>query len=173
MAKLRITYRKSSIGYSKDQKATIQSLGLRKLNSVVVREDTPSVRGMLFKVQHLVGVEEVGDDHQVTPSRRVQRTAPAAKRTSNGADGTDGKPDDLEIVEGIGPKIAATLQAAGISTFAQLAAADVTQLAQILREANVRLADPTTWPQQAQLAHAGQWDKLRDLQEKLQAGRQT
>lgn len=62
MAKLRITYKKSSIGFSKDQKETIRSLGLRKLNSVVVREDSPSVRGMIFKVQHLVQVEEVNDN---------------------------------------------------------------------------------------------------------------
>jgi len=59
MAKLRITYTKSSIGYSKDQKATVRSLGLRKLNSVAVHEDTPVVRGMIFKVKHLVSVEEL------------------------------------------------------------------------------------------------------------------
>ena len=62
MARLRITYAKSGIGYSKDQKATIRSLGLRKLNSSIVRDDTPIVRGMLFKVQHLVRVEELADD---------------------------------------------------------------------------------------------------------------
>jgi len=58
MAKLRITYKKSAIGYSKDQKATVRSLGLRKLNSTVLQEDTPAIRGMIFKVRHLVSVEE-------------------------------------------------------------------------------------------------------------------
>lgn len=62
MAKLRITYAKSAIGYSKQQKETIRSLGLRKLNSVVVKEDNESIRGMIFKVQHLVKIEEVADD---------------------------------------------------------------------------------------------------------------
>jgi len=57
--KLRITYVKSAIGYSIRQKATIQSLGLRKLNQTVVHEDTPVIRGMLAKVNHLVRVEEV------------------------------------------------------------------------------------------------------------------
>ena len=52
MAKLRITYTKSSIGYSIEQKETVKSIGLRKLNSTVVREDTPTVRGMIFKVRH-------------------------------------------------------------------------------------------------------------------------
>lgn len=61
MAKLRITYTKSSIGCSVDQKETIKSIGLRKLNSSVVREDTPSVRGMIFKVRHLVTVQEVAE----------------------------------------------------------------------------------------------------------------
>ncbi len=62
MSKLKITYRKSAIGYSRDQKATIRSLGLRKLNSVVIHDDTPTIRGMVFKVRHLVSVEELADD---------------------------------------------------------------------------------------------------------------
>lgn len=59
MAKLRITYKKSSIGYSQAQKDTVRSLGLRKLNQVVEQPDTPSIRGMIFKVKHLVAVEEL------------------------------------------------------------------------------------------------------------------
>ncbi|GIV97537.1 MAG: 50S ribosomal protein L30 [Herpetosiphonaceae bacterium] len=62
MARLRITYRKSSIGYSEDQKATIRSLGLRKLHQTVEHKDTPAIRGMVFKVKHLVTVEEIADD---------------------------------------------------------------------------------------------------------------
>jgi large subunit ribosomal protein L30 len=57
--KLRITYVKSAIGYSVRHKATIRTLGLRKLNQSVVHDDTPVVRGMLAKVNHLVRVEEV------------------------------------------------------------------------------------------------------------------
>lgn len=59
MAKLRITYRKSAIGYNVKQKATIRALGLKKLNQTVEHEDTPAVRGMIAKVPHLVHVEEV------------------------------------------------------------------------------------------------------------------
>lgn len=62
MSKLRITYAKSMIGYSRDQKETIYSLGLRKLNQSVIKPDNPSVRGMVFKVRHLVKVEEVSDE---------------------------------------------------------------------------------------------------------------
>ncbi|MBE2220329.1 MAG: 50S ribosomal protein L30 [Anaerolineae bacterium] len=59
MSKLKITYTKSSIGYNKRQKATIQALGLRKLNQIVEHDDTPVIRGMVQKVEHLVSVEEV------------------------------------------------------------------------------------------------------------------
>jgi large subunit ribosomal protein L30 len=58
MAKLRITYSKSAIGYNVKQKATIRALGFRKLYQTVEHEDTPAVRGMIHKVNHLVTVEE-------------------------------------------------------------------------------------------------------------------
>jgi len=58
-SKLKITWKKSFIGFPKDQRDTIRALGLRKLNASVIREDTPSVRGMIDKVRHLVTVEEV------------------------------------------------------------------------------------------------------------------
>ncbi|MDP6101007.1 MAG: 50S ribosomal protein L30 [Dehalococcoidia bacterium] len=60
MSKLRVTYKKSAIGYASDQRRTIEALGLRRLHHVVEHEDSPSVRGMLHKVRHLVQVEEVG-----------------------------------------------------------------------------------------------------------------
>ncbi len=57
--KLKITWVKSAIGYKKDQKATIAALGFRKNGQTVEREDSPQIRGMIFKVRHLVQVEEV------------------------------------------------------------------------------------------------------------------
>jgi large subunit ribosomal protein L30 len=59
VAKLKVTWVKSDIGYAEDQKRTIQSLGLRKLNQSVVKEDSVALRGMVVKVRHLVKVEEV------------------------------------------------------------------------------------------------------------------
>ena len=56
---LRITLVKSSIGYSKEHKATVKALGLRKLHQTVEQVDSPTLRGMLYKVNHLVVVEEV------------------------------------------------------------------------------------------------------------------
>ena len=57
--KLRITLVKSPIGYSKRQKETVRSLGLRRLQSSVVHDDTPPIRGMINKISHLVKVEEI------------------------------------------------------------------------------------------------------------------
>ncbi len=60
MAKLKITWTKSTIGYAKDQRQTIKALGLRRLNQTVEYEDSPVVRGMIQKVSHLLTVEPGG-----------------------------------------------------------------------------------------------------------------
>jgi large subunit ribosomal protein L17 len=68
------------------------------------------------------------------------------------------------------------LQAAGITTFAQLADAEVSRLQQILEEADpklLRLADPTTWPKQARLAASGSWEALEKLQDRLKGGKES
>jgi large subunit ribosomal protein L30 len=58
MARLTITWRKSAIGYNQDQKDTIRKLGFRRLNQTLEIDDTPALRGMVHKVQHLVDLEE-------------------------------------------------------------------------------------------------------------------
>ena len=58
MATIKVQQIKSKIGYPKNQKATLQALGLRKISQIVEVEDTPSTRGMLRKVHHLVTVVE-------------------------------------------------------------------------------------------------------------------
>ena len=58
MAKLRITWVKSGIGYTEDQKRTLKALGFRRLNQSVTHDDSASIRGMINKVRHLVKVEE-------------------------------------------------------------------------------------------------------------------
>ena len=59
MAKLCITWVKSGISYADDQRRTLKSLGLRRLNRSVTHDDSRSVRGMINKVKHLVKVEEI------------------------------------------------------------------------------------------------------------------
>ena len=82
-------------------------------------------------------------------------------------------PDELERIKGIGPKIAAVLQTAGITTFARLAAMNAEQLIGIVAEAGIRLAFPDTWPEQAALAAAGRWADLEELQGQLKGGRRV
>ncbi|MBC7346149.1 MAG: 50S ribosomal protein L30 [Clostridia bacterium] len=62
MGKLRVTLVRSLIGRPERQRRTIAALGLGKLNSQVVHEDTPSIRGMIRRVQHLVRVEELAGE---------------------------------------------------------------------------------------------------------------
>ena len=61
MAKLRITWIKSSIGYNESQRRTLGSLGFHKLNQSVIHDDSMSLRGMINKVRHLVKVEEASE----------------------------------------------------------------------------------------------------------------
>jgi large subunit ribosomal protein L30 len=56
---IKVTLVKSAIGYSKNQKRIVQTLGLRKLGQTVEHPDTPVIRGMVNKVPHLVRVEEI------------------------------------------------------------------------------------------------------------------
>ncbi len=58
MTKLRITWIKSGIGYSKDQKLTLKALGFRRLNQSITQDDSASIRGMINKVRHLIMVVE-------------------------------------------------------------------------------------------------------------------
>lgn len=59
MAKLQITLVRSVIGRPETQRTTVKTLGLRKLNSSVVHNDNPAIRGMINKVSHLVAVKEI------------------------------------------------------------------------------------------------------------------
>lgn len=108
------------------------------------------------------------------PTAEIETPPPAAPAEAAAAAAAQPPPpDDLKVIEGIGPKISAMLNAEGIYTFAQLAATDVERLRGIMQAANLRIADPTTWPQQAALAAAGRWDELKALQDSLKGGRRA
>lgn len=81
--------------------------------------------------------------------------------------------DDLKKIEGIGPKIEQVLNAAGISTFSQLASMNAEKVQVILDNAEGNFAgnNPISWSEQASLAASGDWDKLKDLQDRLNSGR--
>ena len=93
-------------------------------------------------------------------------SAPAAKAKSK-------KGDDLTKIEGVGPKAAEVLHEAGITSFAKLAESKAEDIKEILEksEGHFNAQDPTSWPEQAQLAADEKWDELKELQDKLIAGR--
>ncbi|MBO7597760.1 MAG: 50S ribosomal protein L30 [Bacteroidales bacterium] len=59
--KKKVTQIRSKIGWPKDQKATLEALGLKKIGASVIVEDIPSINGMIVKVRHLVKVEDINE----------------------------------------------------------------------------------------------------------------
>ncbi len=82
-------------------------------------------------------------------------------------------PDDLKILEGIGPKVAGVLADAGYTTFAKLAAADADAVSTVLDAAGLQMMDPAGWIEQAELAAKGDMEALEKLQDELKGGRRA
>jgi predicted flap endonuclease-1-like 5' DNA nuclease len=82
-------------------------------------------------------------------------------------------PDDLKKIEGIGPKVASLLNQAGIMTFQQMVDAGAEKLESILDQAGLQMIDADTWPEQARLAAAGDWEGLQKLQDELKGGKRV
>ena len=100
----------------------------------------------------------------------VAPVAEAPKKATKADSGAD----DLKKIEGIGPKIEQILHEGGITTFAQLAEADADAVKELLTAAGPRYAihNPATWAKQAAMAANGQWDELKQLQDKLDGGKE-
>ncbi len=118
-----------------------------------------------------VGAAIVADDTDDSTERVGFVAVPAGGSTYDGLF----NPDNFQIIEGIGPKINEVLINAGFMTWSDLAASNVTDLRRILDDAGKRfsLNDPTSWPHQAKLAAAGDWDELIRYQKFTDAGRET
>jgi predicted flap endonuclease-1-like 5' DNA nuclease len=115
----------------------------------------------------------------VTAGTAAAATGIAAGTTRSAAptvlyNGTKYRTDDLKIVEGIGPKIEELLHADGIKTWLALGESPIERLQKILDDAGPRFTmhNPATWPRQSMLAHQGDWDGLKKLQDELTAGRE-
>jgi large subunit ribosomal protein L17 len=118
-------------------------------------------------VNAISDAEVVADD---ATAEGTEAIAPKVKVTKAKASG-----DDLTIIEGIGPKAAEVLVAAGIDTFAKLAEASAESVKEILTSSEARVGhlDPTTWAQQSQLAADGKMDELEELKLKLNNGKEV
>jgi len=114
-----------------------------------------------------------------TPPAPAPKTRTRAKATAAAAAesvvpvAAASEPDDLTVVEGIGPKIQMLLNQYGIYTYNELAETEVSRLKEILQTAGPQLAmhDPGTWPSQANLAANDQWDALKSIQGFLKGGK--
>ena len=115
--------------------------------------------------------EQVGDDGK--SSKAVKAAPKAAEVRTIMFAGAKVKWDDLEIVEGIGPKIAKLMHDAGITTWDQLSMTSPYRLREILDGGGPQynIHDPETWPQQADLASKEKWDDLKKLQDELTGGK--
>jgi large subunit ribosomal protein L30 len=69
-SKLKVTLRKGLVGRPADQRGTVRALGLKRIGQTVEKEDRPEIRGMIFKVKHLVEVEELPAGEKKDTSRK-------------------------------------------------------------------------------------------------------
>jgi len=124
-------------------------------------------KGYRVKNGHRQSLTEIVIESIVTSG--AKKAAPK-KEVKKAATKSTAKADDLKKIEGIGPKIAETLVAAGIASYADLAKADSAKISEII--ADVRGNHVTeTWPAQAQLAADGKWDELKKWQDELDGGK--
>ncbi len=111
---------------------------------------------------------------KTTRRRRSKKSATeetSATKATPKAETPKAEADDLKKVEGIGPKIAETLNNAGITSFAALAETEVEKIAEIIADVKGNHV-PDTWPQQAKLAAEGKWDELKKWQDELSGGKE-
>lgn len=112
------------------------------------------------KAKATPAIEATEEKVKATPTKETPK-----KKTAT-------KADDLTKVEGIGPKAAGALVAAGVATFAALAKSKPEAIKTILTDASPRLAhlEPASWPKQAKMAADGKWDELKEWQDNTKGG---
>ncbi len=121
----------------------------------------------------VINVPEEAPQAAATTEKAVKTIKKAAAPKAKAAPAKEVVADDLTKIEGIGPKIAELLVAANIKTFAGLGKASAKKIKTILDAAGSKFAvhDPTSWPKQAKLAAAAQWEELTQLQAELKGGK--
>ena len=123
-----------------------------------------------------IGETETGAKKTRRAGRSKKAATPKAEEvheTEVAPEVKEKKEDDLTKIEGIGPKVAEVLHEAGITTFAKLATSNPDEVKEILEKSggHFNAQDPHSWPEQSQLAADEKWDELKELQDKLIAGR--
>lgn len=112
-----------------------------------------------------IGGAKAAKKETKTEAKEEKAAEPKVKKAAK-------KADDLQLIEGIGPKAAEILAAAGIDTFAKLSKKSVAQIKTVLDAGeNLSHLDPETWAKQAELAAAGKFDELKTWQDELNGGK--
>ena len=145
--------------------AEIAMIELVDFNEIYGKAATTPGAEPAKKTRRSGGAKKKAEDTEVATAEVVETKAAPKKA----------KADDLKLIEGIGPKGAEVLHAAGILTFADLASATPERIKEILdaSEGHFNAADTHSWPDQAQLAADGKMDELKVLQDKLIGGREA
>jgi large subunit ribosomal protein L20 len=143
-------------------------------NDTAVKE-TKTVKAVK-KPSKIILIKEVKEDTplvETTKPPRKPRRSSAEVQAEKAANKEALIGDNFSLIEGIGEKVTQTLHDGGITTFAQLAKTDIETLKGILRAARNRVANPTTWPEQAKLILANKFEELKALQDTLKGGRRV
>lgn len=134
----------------------------------------------LVDFNDVYGHDEAGTAEKAKRTRRsgakkTAATEAAPAKAEKATEATASTADDLTLIEGVGPKGAEVLNAAGIHTYADLAAATAEKIKEILdaSEGNFNAADTTTWPEQAQMAAEGKMEELKAWQETHKYGKEN
>jgi ribosomal protein L30 len=190
--KFRVTQLRGLSHKTEQQRATLRGLGLRRIGHTVEVRDTPPIRGMIMKVQHLVAIEALKGEAPLTGRRhKTSGAAPKAAKPTKAAAPTQGtlgftgnlaaaaavlgkkiKADDLKIVEGIGPAIEKLLHEGGIKTWKDLANTPAAKVKSLLDAGGPRMAmhNPATWAEQAKLLVDEKWEAFKKLTDELDGG---
>ena len=119
-------------------------------------------------------VEEAKEEVEAVEAPVTEEAVPApevvVEEVKNEEVPVASKPDDLTKIEGIGPKIAETLVAGGVDTYAKLSTSEVPAIAEMIKDVRGNHV-PDTWPNQAKLAAEGKWEELQKLQDELDGGK--
>jgi predicted flap endonuclease-1-like 5' DNA nuclease len=140
------------------------------LSRILVKRQVEKLREMLDEKKALLS-----EFRQLSEEPADQPVATNASKTVYPTRSPDHEPDNLQVIEGIGPKIEEILVLEGIHTFEQLAETSVIRIAGILKKAGPRfqLHDPSSWPRQAILARQEKWAELHAMQEALISGKNS
>lgn len=140
------------------------------LTEIIIESIAASGAKKATKVENEGAKKAAKVEKKVEPKKEEPKTEAKAEVKKAAPKKSTAKADDLKKVEGIGPKIAETLAAAGIATFADLAKSTPEAIAEIISD--VRGNHVTdTWPAQAKLAAEGKWDELKKWQDELDGGK--